>query len=140
VGSWLLRLWHRVCIAVIENKPFTFNDTKKFDSRVSAINHAAQKIFQAVDVWPSMQQMRVNPFQGMEVWDAQGHGRIHFDSLDIGESNLGHIIENRVMLKALTQQLSQKELIRLFPQPKSLIHESDNAILELEDGTKLRQN
>jgi 2-polyprenyl-6-methoxyphenol hydroxylase-like FAD-dependent oxidoreductase len=43
----------------------------------------------------------------MHVWDAEGFGEIHFDSAEIGEPDLGHIVENRVIQKALWERLGE---------------------------------
>jgi 2-octaprenylphenol hydroxylase len=86
----------------------------EYDIRVSAITPASRNIFQAIDVWPDIQQQRVSPFYEMHVWDAGGDGVIHFDSADIGVAELGYIIENRVMLKALEQCLAAHDAIQRF--------------------------
>jgi 2-octaprenylphenol hydroxylase len=86
-----------------------------------------------------MQASRVSPYLQMHVWDAAGNGSIHFDSADIGEPNLGHIIENRVVTRALAQRAAQFDNIDLFcpsrPQRLSLL--DDGAQLELDNGTIL---
>jgi 2-octaprenylphenol hydroxylase len=40
----------------------------------------------------------------MQVWDAGGAGSIRFDCADIGEQQLGHIVENRVMQHVLFER------------------------------------
>jgi len=51
--------------------------------------------------------MRVSAYREMHVWDAEGFGEIHFDSAEIGEPDLGHIVENRVIQKALWERLGE---------------------------------
>lgn len=75
-----------------------------FDLRVSAITHASQRIFENLGVWSAMCHQRVTPYREMRVWDAGGHGEIHFDSAELGEAALGHIVENRVINTALWQR------------------------------------
>jgi 2-octaprenylphenol hydroxylase len=50
----------------------------------------------------------------MHVWDAVGRGSIHFDSADLGEPDLGHIVENRVIQLALWEQLEQSADVTLL--------------------------
>jgi 2-polyprenylphenol 6-hydroxylase len=88
--------------ALIDFTPHETNTTAtQFDLRVSAITRASQRIFAALGVWPAMLAQRVAPFREMHVWDSSGQGELHFDSAELGEALLGHIIENRVITAAL---------------------------------------
>jgi 2-octaprenylphenol hydroxylase len=80
-----------------------------FDLRVSAITRASQRIFETLGVWAAMEQQRVSPFREMHVWDKAQRGEIHFDSAELGEPLLGHIIENRVMTSSLFAALVTAE-------------------------------
>lgn len=113
-----------------------------YDIRVSAITRASQCLFEKLGVWESMCGMRVSPYGEMFVWDATGRGSIHFDCAEIGEPNLGHIIENRVITRALTRQVEQVNNIDLLcpATPKRLLLSPDTAQLELEDGTILESD
>lgn len=75
----------------------------EYDLRVSAITRASERILQSVGAWQGITQRRVSPFSDMQVWDAGGDGSIHFDSADIGEPYLGHIIENSAIVDALRE-------------------------------------
>jgi len=93
-----------------------------YDMRVSAITRASQHIFKSIGVWPEMVAQRVSPFRDMHVWEQAGVGvlssEVHFDSAELSEAQLGHIIENRVMLKSLYQKLDAATNIELlFGQP-----------------------
>ena len=88
--------------ALIEFTPGkTTASESQFDLRVSAITRASQRIFAALDVWPAMVAQRVSPFREMHVWDSSGQAELHFDSAELSEPQLGHIIENRVITSAL---------------------------------------
>lgn len=76
-----------------------------YDLRVSAITRATQRILETLDVWPGIEAERISPYRDMHVWDAGGEGVIHFDSAELGEASLGHIVENRVTLKALHEKI-----------------------------------
>lgn len=89
----------------------------KFDLRVSAITRASQRIFTQLDVWPEMLAQRVSPFQQMRVWeqdDPAAQAEMHFDSAELSEPYLGHIIENRVILSSLYKVLASKAQIQLM--------------------------
>ncbi|MDM8545872.1 UbiH/UbiF/VisC/COQ6 family ubiquinone biosynthesis hydroxylase [Candidatus Venteria ishoeyi] len=73
-----------------------------FDHRVFAISRASEHIFRALGVWEAMCAQRVSPYQAMQVWES--FGEIGFDHQDIGQENLGHIIELQVIQYALQQR------------------------------------
>ena len=86
-------------------KPFSTRD--KFDVRVSAISPGSESILRALEVWPRIDQSRLCTYRKMHVWDASGSGEIHFDCVEVGEACLGHIIENRVIRKALLEKTNE---------------------------------
>lgn len=84
-----------------------------YDRRVSAINHASITIFQSLGIWQDIVAWRSNPYQKIQVWDANSSARIHFDCLDVGQAFLGHIVEHRVMQQVLWRHLSQLSQVQL---------------------------
>jgi len=95
-------------VAVVESRePELAWPPVDYDIRVSAITRASQRFFENVGAWKGLQQRRVHAYSDMHVWDATGSGVIHFDSADIGEPDLGHIIENSVIQAALVERLQQ---------------------------------
>ena len=78
-------------------------DDAGYDLRVSAITRASQQLLDNLGVWPTLAADRVTPYEHMHVWDRAGLGEIHFDAADLAEPDLGHIIENRVIVRALWQ-------------------------------------
>ncbi|HFE31919.1 MAG TPA: 2-octaprenyl-3-methyl-6-methoxy-1,4-benzoquinol hydroxylase [Gammaproteobacteria bacterium] len=128
-------------IAVIEGRePPADWPTDSFDIRVSAITRASENLFRRLGAWDAMAAMRVQPYEAMEVWDATGSGHIHFDAAELGEPNLGHIIENRVITRALLNRLRSHHNIdyRCPASPKRLLLRSDHAQLQLDDGSLLQ--
>ncbi len=128
-------------IAVIEGlDPSGEWPADSFDIRVSAITRASESLFRRLGAWPAMAAMRVQSYEAMDVWDATGTGHIHFDAAELGEPNLGHIIENRVITLALLQRLRQHDNIdyRCPVKPKRLILRSNHAQLQLDDGGLLQ--
>ena len=102
-------------VALLERRgPETDWPGDGFDLRVSAITRGSQRIFEAVGAWEAMAAERVSPFREMHVWDAGGNGVVHFDSADLGDNTLGHIVENRVIQRALYARLAQAENVELL--------------------------
>jgi len=76
-----------------------------FDARVSALTVASEQLLTRLGAWQAITAQRVCGYREMQVWDADGTGSIHFDSADIHQPVLGHIVENRLITAALAQQL-----------------------------------
>ncbi len=126
-------------IAVIDaHAPNLDWEQDSYDMRVSAITRASQMLFKNIAVWEKIFEQRVSPYRDMFVWDAGGKGELHFDSADMGEADLGHIIENRVIVKALHQRMLELPQIELFypAQLNSIEFNELNTRLILEDGTE----
>jgi len=128
-------------IALIESAPPSeVQADDPIDLRVSAITRASQQIFAALDAWDGMAARRISPFGEMHVWDAAGDGVIHFDAAELGEDWLGHIIENRVVQRALWERLQQAGSVELMcPASVEFLHREDGmSEVCLADGRHLR--
>lgn len=128
-------------VALIESAaPATVWPAGSVDNRVFAITRASQRMFMALDVWPSIVAQRVSPFREMHVWDSSGTGNIHFDSADIGEDTLGYIAESRVLHAALVERLPEAQNITwLCPITMTDLVRSDKGfILTLSNGEQLQ--
>jgi 2-octaprenylphenol hydroxylase len=75
-----------------------------YDLRVSAITPASQTIFENLGAWEGMRRRRVAAVETMRVWERDSV--LNYDSAEIGEPCLAWIIENRVIVTALTERLS----------------------------------
>lgn len=126
-------------IAVVEphEAPRRWDD-EEFDNRVSAITRATEQTFRAIGAWEGMAARQIQPYQQMHVWDATGTGVVHFDAADLGEPNLGHIVENRVILAALLDRMAELENIDLFcPAEAAKVEWGGVQHLTLADGRSL---
>ena len=85
-----------------------------FDSKVLALSNQSAKLLQDLGVWDSICSQRYCAYQQMQVWDGDGTANIHFDSHDIRRSQLGFIVENAIILRALREALVRTDQIRLL--------------------------
>lgn len=107
-------------IALIErgDAPSVFslnNEAPVFDPRVVALTQASIGLFEAIGVWDSVLSKRVCPYRDMCVWDDEGTGSIHFNAQELGQNQLGVIVENQWLLQALLERLTasaQVDVIR----------------------------
>ena len=74
-----------------------------FETRVSAFTVASERILRAVGAWSALPAERIGPMREMHVWERSAE--VHFDSAEIGEPCLGHIIENAVVQWAVEQRI-----------------------------------
>lgn len=107
-------------VAVIDAQELKAN-TKNIDSRVYAINHASEQLLRELGAWQHVNSTRVSFYNHMHVWDAGNGACIDFDARDIAAKNLGAIIEESILKKALLEQIALQPTISLFP--KSLVEE-----------------
>lgn len=129
-----------VSVVVIESRaPATDWDDSGFDLRVSAISRASQHLFGHLGVWQSILADRATPYQSMHVWDRAGLGEIHFDAADLAAPDLGHIVENRVLLHALWRAFEGGGVTTVTPaRPQQLLLDGGNVTgLQLDDGSRI---
>jgi 2-octaprenylphenol hydroxylase len=110
------------------------------DLRVSALSRASQRILERIGAWPRITALGASPYREMVVWDAIGGAEIGFDSADLGEPDLGHIVENRVTRLALWEQLEQSDKVTLHCPATIEMLAIDEAAgtIRLSDGHLLR--
>lgn len=130
-------------LALLDSQPLMANPARvtalEFDPRVSAITPASQALFESLGVWQAMQNSRVSPYTRMHVREADGTADINFCAADIHAPVLGHIVENRVSVAAMHQQLASQPLLEcLMPASvQALDNTGDAALLTLDNGRQL---
>ncbi len=72
-------------------------------ARVSAITEASFNMLNNAGAWSRLPAQRLAPYQSMDVWDADGNGRVTFDAASVLASELGWIVENNAITAALYQ-------------------------------------
>ena len=114
-------------------------DADSYDLRVSAITRASQQMLRNLGVWQVMEDDRVTAYQHMHVWDRAGFGEIHFDAADLAEPDLGHIVENRVIVRALWRALDSAGVTVLAPAVITGLNSTEAGVtLGMADGRELR--
>lgn len=127
-------------VTLVEARPLPGDkDAVVRDPRVFAITRASERIFRTTGAWQAIEQAGCHAFTEMEVWDAGGEGRVHFDAAELGEPCLGYIAEPRILEAALQARLQQLGTVAVArPARFSALQMSDEAArLELEDGRVL---
>ena len=72
------------------------------EPRVSALTPASVALLRDVGAWDRVEaSRRACAFRAMQVWDAEAVGHVRYDASEVGATELGHVVENRVMHTAL---------------------------------------
>jgi len=136
-------------IALIENTiPEPFDARQPLDLRVSALSPASIELLKQLGVWQQIEAWRVCPYRRMRVWeldeDAPGiKGQLanrlatEFDSADLGLDQLGFIVENRLIQRALIERLQQSSVEIISERVRSIDYSSGASLVELEDDRTL---
>lgn len=126
-------------IALIEAYQGTGYSAAKFDPRVAALTEKSRSLLECCGVWGQIADKRVSAYMAMDVWDADGTGRIRFNSQDVHQPNLGHIVENSLVVESLLVEVEKSDNIEfLCPLKVASYAGSEHQVsLVLEDGREL---
>ena len=109
----------RIAIIEAQTPDLSINDTPSL--RVCALNHASENILKSVHAWEDIRSKNKSAFQKMTVWEQDSFAHIHFDAMDLGEENLGYIVENKVIHQALLDKVKKQTNVTFFC-PDSCTH------------------
>ena len=120
--------------------PAPYDPKAEVDLRVFALSMASRRILEAVGAWQAVADARLSPYRDMQVWDAGGKGSVHFDSADLGQPELGYIVENSLLQHALWARLKGDPKVSLMHPAKAetLTLEDAGATLALDGGRRLK--
>ncbi len=125
----------------LERRPLPAgSDLADFDARVSALTPRSVRLLDELAAWPGIAAYRQCPYTHMTVWDAEGTGRIEFDSAELGAPALGHIVENRAIVDALLAELlANGSILRFSPDRLVACEPGDDGAtsVDLESGARL---
>ncbi len=139
-------------IALVDAQPVDSNEGGQaprialddFDARVSALTPRSVKFLQQAGAWQNIASY-AQPYRAMRVWDALGTEHIEFDAQSLACSELGYIVENKLVLQALLRQircLSNVDLISghkiTSVTPLKREGMDSGQFIVLDDGRELR--
>lgn len=129
-------------IALVEPRPATPPAAADpFDLRVSALSRASQRLLERTGAWPAVQARGAAAYERMVVWDQRsdpaGPAALHFDAAELGEPDLGHIVENRAVQAALLARAQQAGVV-LLQTEFARLEAGDAVTIALADGREYR--
>ena len=120
--------------------PTPYDPKAEVDLRVFALSMASHRILEALGAWQMVADTRLSPYRDMQVWDAGGKGSVHFDSADLGQPELGYIVENSLLQHALWARLKGNPKVNLMhpARAEALTLDDAGATLALDGGRRLK--
>lgn len=101
-------------VAVIEHQaPAEFQPDSPPDVRISAIGAQSVSLLQSLGIWENVLSMRAHPYRRLETWEWES-AHVSFDARELGLPELGFMVENQVLQRALWQALVKHPLISLY--------------------------
>ena len=89
----------------------------RVDLRVYALSRASQNVLENAGAWASILAARAAPYRQMRVWQGEHDARVGsltFDSADVGEPDLGHIVEDSLLRARLASVLNDTAVSLTF--------------------------
>jgi len=115
---------------------------EELDLRVYALSRASQRLLESVGAWWSIAARRACAYRRMHVWEGPdpAAGALEFDSADIAEPDLGHIVEDSLIRAALANVLASAPNAEVTTGAgvESLETERRAAVVRLAGGRTLR--
>lgn len=106
--------------------------------RVLALTPASEAILQACGAWQNLDLNRAEPWTRMRAWGETHHDGIEFLASDINKPQLGHIVENTALVRALHQTLQDADVALHCPDSVSEVGSYASGVtLHLESGKQL---
>ncbi len=100
----------RVCV-LEPNRPAPPAQDSALDSRVVALSRASEHLLESADAWRRMLGSRVAAYERMRIWHESvapsATDALVFDAAEVGEPNLGYIVENRLLQAALLEAVAE---------------------------------
>jgi len=115
-----------------------------WDLRVFAMSRASERLLRICGVWDALPMSRVFPYERMCVWDAggsaTGSGALLFDCAQIGEPNLGYIVDAKALAWQCLHAARALGVVLIEGGVSAVIPGDDAVTLRLDDGRELRSS
>jgi 2-octaprenylphenol hydroxylase len=130
-------------VAVVgERLPTAAAGAAEWDVRVYALSRASQRVLTLCGAWQRLASDRLCPYERMCVWDAngepQGRGSLSFDCAELGEPNLGHIVEGRELQAQCLEAARAAGVVLIEASVTAVMTGDAECRIRLNDGRELR--
>lgn len=113
-----------------------------WDLRVFALSRASERLLKACGVWNTLPAQRVFAYERMCVWDARGepggNGSLSFDCAEIGEPNLGYIVDGHDLQRQCLQAARSAGTVLIEGRVDTINADDRGVSIRLSDGREVR--
>jgi 2-octaprenylphenol hydroxylase len=110
--------------------------------RVFALSRASERLLRHCGIWDSLPPQRVFAYERMCVWDAggapDGAGSLRFDSAELGEPNLGYIVDGNTLQQYSLSRARAAGAVLIEAGLRGIALGEAQAEIGLSDGRELR--
>nr|WP_243760170.1 3-demethoxyubiquinol 3-hydroxylase [Cronobacter sakazakii] len=127
-------------VAVVEHAaPPPFSPQNPPDVRISSISCASVDLLRGLGVWQQVLEMRAHPYRRLETWE-WNEARVEFSADELQLPELGYMVENSVLQRALWEALEAHPAVQLLcPATLTQMTPSQNGYqLSLTNGDTLQ--
>ena len=120
VGASLALMLKPLCtsmglkVALVEAVQFNGASHPSFDERTTALSNGSRRVFEAIGVWPLLQQT-ATPIKYIHISEQGRFGFARLSAQEQGLAALGHVVPNWQMGQALAQRLQQEQIEVIAP-------------------------
>lgn len=111
-------------------------DASRTDARVYALSRESQCLFG--ELWQGIASRRISPYRRMCVFEGESPesgASIEFDAADVGEPDLGHIVEDNLLRSVLLEALAGAGVDMTFGHAVHVLSHRDGRIrVRMRDG------
>jgi 2-octaprenyl-6-methoxyphenol hydroxylase len=127
-----------VLVRVLEPQPFSTQLDPGFDGRTTAIAAGSRAVLDGIGAWAGM-AAGAQPILDIRVSDGHSPLFLHYDHRDVGNAPMGHIVENRVIRRALAERLAALDQAALVEGWRVTERRADGncAVLTAADGREV---
>lgn len=79
-----------------------------------SLSDATQRMLERLGVWPKLNRSQINAFQAMHIWDRSGSGNMRFHHEQMGQHQIGHVLDGVMLRQALYEAASEDAMITLI--------------------------
>ena len=113
-----------------------------WDLRVFALSRASERLLKVCGIWNLLPAARVFPYERMCVFDASGTptgpGSLTFDCAQLGEPNLGYIVDGKALQWQCLQSARAAGVVLIEGAVEAISAGDEAVTLSLSDGRELR--
>ena len=113
-----------------------------WDLRVFALSRASQRLLTICGAWQLLPPDKLFAYERMCVWDARGEpdgrGSMTFDSAELGEPNLGFIVEGRALHMQCRRAASAAGVVFIEAGIAGIVVDQHHVRIRLNDGREMQ--